>query len=178
MTPGRTHAHAFAETLVLEGIAASMAALATPTITLLPRRRSGCSKPKPLDGQARFAPGRCAPSTMSNRPPWSGSTGSTIPRSGSQGDSSSHRRRGHLPRPRRDHPPGWCSVSRTTRPMDRRCSRPGAPCSDTSRRRLRTPLQSEPMANAQPTPMANARPRVEEPGIMTEAPDVADAYDD
>jgi hypothetical protein len=54
-------------------------------------------------------------------------------------------------------------------------SRRGAPCSDTSRCRLRTPAAFR--TNNQPKPIGELRPTLEEPVMMTDAPDVAYAHD-
>ena len=63
--------------LCWKGLRHRLAASAMPTTTRWPRRRLGCSKPKPSDRQVHSAPGRCAPSTMSNTRPWNGLTGTT-----------------------------------------------------------------------------------------------------
>src|SRR4051812_8100641 len=49
-----------------------------PTITLWPRPRSGCSRPKQSAAAARSWRARCARSTTWSTRRWSGSTGSTI----------------------------------------------------------------------------------------------------
>jgi len=68
---------AIAETLVLEGIAASIGSVGTPRITPWPGPRSGCSRPRQSIWVARFGPRRCEPSTTSSTQRWNGSTGTT-----------------------------------------------------------------------------------------------------
>ena len=62
---------------MLEEVAASIGCIGDAYANALPRRRSGCSKPKPSAGAAHFWRAPCVPSTTLSTSRCNGSTGTT-----------------------------------------------------------------------------------------------------